>query len=45
VPDDRQQEKRLNEQKLRREKWLRKHRRKYPRKGLVDLAFDEADKL
>ncbi len=44
VPDDRQKEKRLNEQKLRREKWLRKNRRKYPRKGLVDLAFDEADK-
>lgn len=42
VPDDSQQEKRLNEQQLRREKWLRRRRRKYPRKGLADLAFDEA---
>jgi hypothetical protein len=33
VPDDRQQENLLYKQKRQREKWLRKRRRKYPRKG------------
>jgi hypothetical protein len=40
--DDRQEEKWLRKQKQRRAKWLSKHRRKYPRKGLADIAFDEA---
>jgi hypothetical protein len=42
VPDERKEEKRLHQQKQRREKWLHKHRLKYPRKGLADLALDEA---
>ncbi len=40
--DDRQEEKWLHEQKQWREKRWRKRRRKYPRKGLADIAFDEA---
>jgi hypothetical protein len=44
VSEDRREEKRLQEQKQRREGWQRKHRRKYPRKGLADLALDEASK-
>jgi hypothetical protein len=44
VPDDRPEEKRGHEQKQRRERWLRKRRRKYPRKGLADLALDETRK-
>jgi hypothetical protein len=42
VPDERQQEKRLLGEKRRREKWLRKRRRNFPRKGLVDFALEEA---
>lgn len=42
VPDDeRQRKKRFRQQKRGREKWLRKHRRKHPRKGLVDIALEE----
>jgi len=40
--DDRLEEKRLRKQKRWREKRLLKHRRKYPRKGLADIAFEEA---
>jgi hypothetical protein len=38
---DRQEEKRLRQQRRRRQKWLRTHSRSYPRKGLVDIAFEE----
>ena len=44
APEDRQAEKRLQEQKQRREKSLRKNRLKYPRMGLADFALDEAPK-
>jgi hypothetical protein len=43
--DDRQELKWLQKQKRRRKKSLRKHRRKYPRKGLADIAFEEAQNI
>lgn len=41
APDDWLLEQRLHGQKKRRKRWLHKHRRKYPSKGLADLAVEE----
>jgi hypothetical protein len=41
VPDDRLLEKRLRRQKKRRTRWLHKHQREYPSKGLADVALEE----
>jgi len=41
VPDDRLLEERLLRQKKRRKRWLHKHRRNYPSKGLADVALEE----